>query len=189
MESLLILLAIVGLEAVAAWVKKRGTQNKVPKDLPDEDPEIFDPEADSETSSEEVFDAPPSLQDLIRKFHEEQTKLDGEDLSEEDLPEEEVAEIPDATPEPQSVIPQKEPFTATWNVSQGENPVGELVPEVQTESAVDAVSDKPQSIQSNAAPILTFNRREAAKGILWARVLEDPRYKRRSPFPFTAVRR
>ncbi len=192
MESLLILLAIVGLEAVAAWVKKRSARHNVPEDLPDDDRETFDSDADPEASSEEVSDAPPSLQDLIRKFREEQAKLDGEGLpeeeslqEEEELPEEDVLEIPEEKPEPQGAIPQNEPLAAKWNAE----PPAEPVPAVRTEMLVEDGLTAPQKIQTNFNPGLEFNRREAAKGILWAKVLEDPRYKRRSPFPFTVVRR
>ena len=83
MESLLILLAIVGLQVGAAWFKKRMGQRREP---PSSETFESDADDDGERTSD---DASESLQDLIRKFREEQAKtLDPpEEFSEEPLPE------------------------------------------------------------------------------------------------------
>ena len=85
MESLLILVGIIALQIGAAWLKQRGKRNSTPHrenenehDLPpDFEAEKYSDDDDDENSDVEI-NTPESLQELIRRFRAEQTKLDGE---------------------------------------------------------------------------------------------------------------
>lgn len=204
MESLLILLAIVGLEALASWFKKRSQKrNGKPLEYPQEslpeehsewegEEEDF-PEDGPYEEEEDSFEGetPQPLQDLIRKFHEEQAKLSG-DSPREDAPPDPFS--PGVHSEKQEAqIPERESFGKAEGF--GEEPVAEEKPwlaepallhrESVSAAGKSASLPKTSLSVSKKRPAFSFNRREAAKGFLWAKVLDDPRFKRRSPFPIT----
>ncbi len=212
MESLLILLAIVGLEALASWFKKRAQKrNAAPierRRLPEDeyrgeecgsDADDFDEEDDGsddfDEEDEDVSDdegdfgedefpgnPPQPLQDLIRKFQEEQAKL-SEKRQKESFPPtsppvfaetraKETSEQNLFPASPDSFVPKPNP----------EKPRKEIASD---DTVRNVFPSPPQNVGSKKSPAFAFNRREAAKGFLWANVLDAPRFKRRSPFPIT----
>ncbi len=196
MESLLILLAIVALQVGAAWFKKRIEGSKNPSVPTDESPEEYLDEGEENHDAPSDAETPDSLQDLIRKFREEQAKT-------MDVPENGDEESP---PEPEPVLASprsSEPIekeTVSPKVFEDSFPsVAELncvpFPEKKTEVEPEPVSafamptENPEAgPRLNPTPVradFEFSRENARKGFLWARVLEDPRFKRRSPMPLS----
>jgi hypothetical protein len=209
-ESLLILLAIIALQYGAEWLKKRAQKKR---ENPTDDEEYSENES---AESEEAPSGPsPSLEDLIRKFQEEQAKNgnaeetvpeEDEDLEEdedfeddEDLDREPAEEpLPEYSAKP--VFEKKEPLPEP-------SPVQALTPaaSLKTEARDDAAKPLPEpekKISANVPPKVSavktmpldgrpnfeFSMREARKGFLWAKVLDDPRFRRRSPVPFSSPR-
>ncbi len=212
MESLLILLAIIALQYGAEWLKKRAQKKR---ENPTDDEEYSE---DESAESEEAPSGPsPSLEDLIRKFQEEQAKNgnaeetentpeEDEDLEEdedfeddEDLDGEPAEEpLPEYSAKP--VFEKKEPLPEPPHV-QALTPAASL----KTEARDDAAKPLPEpekKISANVPPKFSavkkmpldgrpnfeFSMREARKGFLWAKVLDDPRFRRRSPVPFSSPR-
>ena len=103
MESLLILLAIVALQVGAAWLKKRVGKSKNPSLPEDESPEEYLDEREERNDSPSDAETSDSLQDLIRKFREEQAKAldDSEGTAEETLSEYVDEPIPEELPKPE----------------------------------------------------------------------------------------
>lgn len=204
MESLLILLAIVGLQVGAAWFKKRMGQRRDPPPF-----ETFERDDDEGERSSSESDASDSLQDLIRKFREEQAKtLDSpEELSEEPLPEGGEEPLPEWNPpmreEPLDLPPkpfvraESEEKAADGNVFQDRFPAETESPclpfpekNALERDKSDDESENGYSEEIGAAaevplsanrPNFAFSRENARKGFLWACVLENPRFRRRAP--------
>src|SRR5574344_984283 len=84
-ETLLLFLIIFAFNAVPAWLKKRKMKTEGTK----EEPQRTEPEEPKDASG-----APPSLQDLIRKFNERQKefKPDGDDSADADSEDDERGE-------------------------------------------------------------------------------------------------
>lgn len=205
MESLLILLAIVGLQVGAAWFKKRMGQRREP---PSSETFESDADDDGERTSD---DASESLQDLIRKFREEQAKtLDSpEEFSEEPLPEGEeplpewnppVREEPLDEPAKPFARAETDKKAADEKIFQDRFPAeseSPCLPFPEKNALGREVSAKPcgereigavekggtlADVPSRAnRPDFAFSRENARKGFLWACVLENPRFKRRTP--------
>ncbi len=202
MESLLILLAIVALQVGASWLKKRVGESKnfsppednPPEEYPEEREEENDSPADAETSG--------SLQDLIRKFREEQAKTldDSEGRFEETSPEYADDSVPEDLPEPEPVLAASLPPEPIEKESVPEKVFEDRFPGVAESTCLPFPEKNAENEQSSAftdsagkpefgrhlKPLTVrtnfeFSKENARKGFLWARVLEDPRFKRRSP--------
>lgn len=208
MESLLILLAIVALQVGAAWLKKRVGESKNPSVSENEPPEEYD-EREEENDSPSDAETSDSLQDLIRKFREEQAKtLDDSEENSEEMPSEYSDDpVPEVLPEPEPVLvsPRSSEPIEKENVSGkvfedrfpsvAEStclPFPEKKAETEPFSPSAASADKPEFERHlKSATVRTnfeFSKENARKGFLWARVLEDPRFKRRSPMPLSCRR-
>ena len=210
MESLLILLAIIALQYGAEWLKRRAREKR---ENPADDEEYSE---DESAESEEAPSGPsPSLEDLIRKFQEEQAKNgnaeetvpeEDEDLEEdedfeddEDLDREPAEEpLPEYSAKP--VFEKKEPLPEPPPV-QALTPAASLKTEARDDAAKPLLEPE-KKISANVPPKVSavktmpldgrpnfeFSMREARKGFLWAKVLDDPRFRRRSPVPFSSPR-
>ncbi|MCK9181922.1 MAG: hypothetical protein M0P13_03450 [Fibrobacteraceae bacterium] len=227
METILILVGLVLLQAVPGWLKKRAEKKRAEAQRVSR-PDTSYPVGKNETS-EASSESHDSLQDLIRKFNEEQKKR----FSDEDLPpggsaeesgkesggEEAEEDLPDEEgfpPEPlEEDLPAKPVFeekkknvevkkhfeTASFEGSSRPAPAPSLMVEPANKAPVLHVEDELEKIHSAAwkdeigrapksvdgatqgRPVLSLNIKEARKGFLWAKVLDDPRFKRRSPLP------
>ncbi len=202
MESLLILLAIVALQVGAAWLKKRVGESKNLSEPENEPPEEYLDEREEESGSPSDAETSDSLQDLIRKFREEQAKtLDTlEERSEETPPQYADESVSEELPEPEPVLSPRlsEPIekeSAPEKVFEDRFPsVAESncvpFPEKKAEAEQVSPSVEPEFERSLKPSVIRttkfeFSRENARKGFLWARVLEDPRFKRRSPMPLS----
>lgn len=223
METILILVGLVLLQAVPGWLKKRAVKKRA------EAQRVSRPDSGYPVGKDESSDASSKshdpLQDLIRKFNEEQKKrFSEEDLGvpaeesqkesggeeaeeefpdEEDLPPEPLEEGLPAKPvfeERKKIVEVKKRFeTASFEGLSRPVPAPSLVVEPANKAPVLHVEDELEKIHSAAwkdeigtapksvnnepqwSPVLSLNIKEARKGFLWAKVLEDPRFKRRSP--------
>lgn len=206
MESLLILLAIVALQVGAAWLKKRVGKSKNPSLPEDESPEEYLDEREERNDSPSDAETSDSLQDLIRKFREEQAKaLDDSEGTAEETPSEYVDEpIPEELPKPEPILVSPRPSESVEKEHASERvfedrfpsvaestclPFPEKKAETEPSSASTASVDKPEFERKlKPATVRTkfeFSKENARKGFLWARVLEDPRFKRRFPMPLS----
>lgn len=206
MESLLILLAIVALQVGAAWLKKRVGESKNSSLPEDESPEEYFDEREEENGSPSDEETSDSLQDLIRKFREEQAKTleDFNGNSEESSSEYADDPVPEELPEPEPVLASPRTIQSVEKESVPEKvfenrfpsvaestclPFPEKKAETEQFSPSAASADKPEFERHlKPATVRTnfeFSKENARKGFLWARVLEDPRFKRCSPMPLS----
>lgn len=205
MESLLILLAIVALQVGAAWLKKRVGENKNPSLPENEPPEEYLDEREEENDSPSDAETSDSLQDLIRKFREEQAKTldDFEGTSEETSPEYADEPVSEELPEPEPVLVSPRPSESVEKEHASERVFEDRFPSVAESTCLPfpekkAETEQVSSSTASAAPELErrlkpasvrakfeFSKENARKGFLWARVLEDPRFKRRFPMPLS----
>lgn len=191
---IVVMLVIAGFKAGTAWLGKHLHKNSDSNPAPEEE---LEPEDESKEESSEA--SQQSLQDLIRKFREEQAKtlpeetVEDESDDDEEIPEEipeapvleerrdvleDFEEVPDAVSE--------QPRMSAWEAhlqklsAESEEQKAESVeaPDVSlfeiAEPTVPTVRGRPR---------LDFSKREARKGFLWAQVLDNPRFRRRSPLP------
>lgn len=207
MESLLILLAIVALQVGAAWLKKRVGESKN-LSLPEETSEEYRDEREEENDSPSDAETSDSLQDLIRKFREEQAKTldDSEGNFEETSPGYFDVPVPEELPKPEPVLVSPRSSEPVEKESVSKKIFEDRFPSVaestclpfpekhvETEQlSTPAVSAEPEFERHlKSATVRTnfeFSKENARKGFLWARVLEDPRFKRRSPMPLSCRR-
>ncbi len=205
MESLLILLAIVALQVGAAWLKKRVGESKNLSEPENEPPEEYLDEREEENGSPSDAETSDSLQDLIRKFREEQAKTldDSEGNFEESSPEYADESVPEELPEPEPVLVAPRSSKPVEKESASEKVFEDRFPSVAESSCLPFPEKKAEAEQVSPsvepeferslkpsvirATKFEFSKENARKGFLWARVLEDPRFKRR--FPMTLSRR
>ena len=194
MEGLVFLIAIVALQVGAAWLKKRGDahrRNQLPPDSSerneygaDDDDEEYSPEDEDVPSG-----TPDSLRELIRKFREEQEKrsIDPPEVIRQkkmESPESDEPEVVIKPAEAPKAVPAN-PYAAYAALS----PVaGELTSPIEKD-AIAASSIGVDAVPASSVATLPFrrfefNQKEARRGILWAKVLDDPRFRRRNPVPF-----
>lgn len=186
-----IMVMVAGIKALIGWVENRakGGQNSRPAEFED-----YEPEEDESVESSE--DSQQSLQDLIRKFQEEQAKTLSEPV--EDSTEEPAEELPEDLPEapvrnfseevsaPVLEVPSEPPRRmSAWEAHLQKISAEPEPPEVDLSAAEDVsafeIADETPAPRRKSG--LEFSKREARKGILWSQVLNDPRYRRRSPLP------
>ncbi len=228
MENLVGILITFAIIAYSAHRKaKQQRQNQLPTESSrkasweseDADEEW---EEDSEENLEEPEEfspqTPDPLQDLIRKFKEEQAKAMRGEVSSAPVPQKKIIEaeqktlsneIPsghrefehrakhfESTPTPKapahSYAPKKDFTQVPAHEFVEAEPVFTAKPKfvVSQDPSAD-VSFHEISLEQKAskrAPNLNLNIKETRKGFLWAKVLDDPRFKRRSPYPFTLDR-
>lgn len=205
MESLLILLAIVALQVGAAWLKKRVGESKNSSLPEEESSEEYLDEREEENGSPSDAETSDSLQDLIRKFREEQAKTleDFEGNSEESSTEYADDPVPEELPEPEPVLASPRTIQPVEKERASEKVFEDRFPSATESNCVPFPEKKadiePLSVSSASAepelgqslkPVAVranfeFSKENARRGFLWARVLEDPRFKRRSPVPLS----
>lgn len=231
MENLIGLLITIAIVAYSAHRKaKQLRQNPPPADSSrrasweSEESEETDEEWD-ENSEEDLEDeeetspqTPDPLQDLIRKFKEEQAKAMRGEVSSAPAPQKKIieaeqktlsSEIPsghrefehkakhfESAPAPKapahSYAPKKDFTQVPAQEFEEAKSVfaAKLKPALKDPNAdvsANEISSEPK--HSKHSSNLDLNIKEARKGFLWAKVLDDPRFKRRSPYPFTLDRR
>lgn len=204
MESILILLAIVALQVGAAWLKTHTGERRKTSVPAEESPEEYldESEEKGEPSDAETSD---SLQDLIRKFREEQAKTldDFEEHTEATPPQYAGEPVSEEGPEPEPVLASPRPFKPVEKESASEKVFEDRFPSVAESNCLPFPEKKADSepLSVATAPVepelghglkpaetradFEFSKENARKGFLWARVLEDPRFKRRSPVPLS----
>ena len=187
MEGLLFFLVIVALQVGATWIKKRAEQKSRPVPPPEQeygdeseygnDEDDFPDEDDMEPEEDLPPTPPDPLQELIRKFREEQAKQAGNIAPQP----QKVVKKPEPIPEPKPAeeIPVPNPFQNAAKLYAEESPV-EIA---HFNDNSEALETKIPTSQKEI-PKFAFNRQEARKGFLWANVLNDPRFKR----PFAGFR-
>ncbi|MBP5247402.1 MAG: hypothetical protein J6Z31_06035 [Fibrobacter sp.] len=180
MENLVTVLITLAIIAYSAYrkSKRQGHNEPLPPDTSWEQDDV------EEDVSEEAPPVPDPLQDLIRKFREEQAKTAQGDASPKVVPSKKIVEADQKTFEHQSkriessYAPKKD-FT---RISKNEEVKPVFVPmpepEVSSFKLEETLPQTPLQRKSN----FDLNIKDARKGFLWAKVLDDPRFKRRSPF-------
>src|SRR5574344_1500632 len=234
-ETLLLFLIIFAFNAVPAWLKKRKMKTEGTK----EQPQRTEPEESKDASG-----APPSLQDLIRKFNERQKefKPDGDDSAGADSEDdehggsdsrEEADENPDDDKSEEIDTAKRIPDAyrrAEAEAAKRPSPV-EAQRDVHGTHSADALREESSLIEAHrkaelarkeaeveaaaklakaeaekaaaaeigakvpehlrpvpsAAPNAALRNfkldvQEARRGFLWAKVIDDPRFRRRNPF-------
>lgn len=195
MEGLLFFLVIVALQVGATWIKKRAEQKSRPVPPPEQeyddeseygnDEDDFPDEDDMEPEEDLPPTPPDPLQELIRKFREEQAKQNGEILPEPESPkvlteqESIPEEIPAVSPQATETPPLQNRFQEAARIYTSSD-----VPEASDEISRAEIADTDYSREQTPEPKFAFSIREARKGFLWANVLNDPRFKR----PFAGFR-
>ena len=225
-ETLLLFLIIFALNAVPAWLKKRKMKTEGTK----EEPQRAEPKESNDSPG-----APPSLQDLIRKFNERQKefKPDGDDSAAgtdsrngpDENPDDDKSEeidtakrIPDEYRRAETEAAKRpSPVEAKRNVhgthtADALREESSLIPahpkaelarkEAEVEAAAKlakAVAEKaaaaeigakvpehlrpvPPAAPNAALRNFKLDVHEARRGFLWAKVIDDPRFRRRNPF-------
>lgn len=203
--GLLITIAIVAYSAhrKAKQLRQDPPQQNLPQDASwqSEEPETSSPQT------------PEPLQDLIRKFKEEQAKaMRGEASA--PAPQKKIVqaeqktlsdEIPAAHKNfehqakrfesaPTSQAPEHTEYAPKKDFTRVTRPEFEEAKSVFEEKSLELeaeISEPKRLVEPSASHHSKFNMdiKDARKGFLWAKVLEDPRFKRRSPYPFILGRR
>ena len=203
--GLLITIAIVAYSAhrKAKQLRQDPPQQNLPQDASwqSEEPETSSPQT------------PEPLQDLIRKFKEEQAKaMRGEASA--PAPQKKIVqaeqktlsdEIPAAHKNfehqakrfesaPTSQAPEHTEYAPKKDFTRVTRPEFEEAKSVFDEKPLELeaeISEPKRLVEPSASHHSKFNMdiKDARKGFLWAKVLEDPRFKRRSPYPFILGRR
>ncbi len=209
MENVIGLLITIAIVAYSAHRKAKQLRQDPPQQNLPQDDESWQSE-EPETSSPQT---PDPLQDLIRKFKEEQAKaMRGEDAA--PAPQRKIVqaeqktlsdEIPaahknfehqakrfESAPTPQA--PEHTEYAPKKDFTRVTRPEFEEAKSVFDEKSLELeaeISEPKRSVKPSASHHSKFNMdiKDARKGFLWAKVLEDPRFKRRSPYPFILGRR
>jgi hypothetical protein len=137
-------------------------------------------------------DTPKSLQDLIRKFNERQQETQSAAAPK-------TVEKENHSPahkDPPSVLNEEEPVTQThreqWEARKKE--LSEAASALNTASnpriesiAKPIIQKKVVIIPNHGITNFKLNITEARDGFLWAKVIDDPRFRRRSPLNVKAL--
>lgn len=218
MENVIGLLITIAIVAYSAHRKaKQLRQNPPQQNLPqDESWQSEESDEEWEEDSEEGKVSPQTpdpLQDLIRKFKEEQAKaMRGEDAapaSQRKIVQAEQKTLSDEIPAAHknfehqakrfesastSQAPEHTEYAPKKDFTRVTRPEFEEAKSVFDEKSLELeaeISEPKRSVKPSASHHSKFNMdiKDARKGFLWAKVLEDPRFKRRSPYPFILGRR
>ena len=203
--GLLITIAIVAYSAhrKAKQLRQNPPQQNLPQDASwqSEEPETSSPQT------------PDPVQDLIRKFKEEQAKtMRGEASApapQKKIVQAEQKTLSDEIPvahknfehqakrfesAPTSQAPEHREYAPKKDFTRVTRPEFEEAKSVFDEKFLELeteISEPKRLVKPSASHHSKFNMdiKDARKGFLWAKVLEDPRFKRRSPYPFILGRR
>ena len=218
MENVIGLLITIAIVAYSAHRKAKQLRQDPPQQNLPQDASWQSEESDEEweEDSEEGKVSPQTpdpLQDLIRKFKEEQAKaMRGEASA--PAPQRKIVqaeqktlsdEIPAAHKNfehqakrfesaPTSQAPEHTEYAPKKDFTRVTRPEFEEAKSVFDEKSLELeaeISEPKRLVKPSASHHSKFNMdiKDARKGFLWAKVLEDPRFKRRSPYPFILGRR
>jgi len=219
MENLVTIVITLAVVLYSAYRKsKRQNQNDpLPRDSSWDAEEISEDDADGDSMENAAPQPPDPLQDLIRKFKEEQAKSMRGEVPSAPIPQKKIVEaeqktfseeisssrrefehqakkIESASPAPAPVHME---YAPTKDFTRVTRPKFEEVKSVFEENS-DALENSDEGILTHEISMkqsslckakFDMDIKEARKGFLWAKVLDDPRFKRRSPYPFTLGRR
>ncbi len=138
------------------------------------------------------LDVPQSLQDLIRKFNERQQETQSTAApktveKENHSPAHE--EIPSVLNEEETVI---QTHREQWEAHKKELSEAASTLNATSNSRIESITKpiipkKAAIIPNHEVTNFKLNIAEARNGFLWAKVIDDPRFRRRSPFNVKAL--
>lgn len=137
-------------------------------------------------------ETPPSLQDLIRKFNERQQETQSASAP-ETIEKEKYSPANENSP---SVLNEEATVIQThreqWDARKKELSEAASALNVASNPRIESIAKpiihkSPTFAPKDPAVDFRFNLTEARKGFVWAKVIDDPRFRRRSPLNVRAL--